>query len=343
MKVAVLAAGSWGTALAMVLFNNGHDVRVWSKDPKQIETILHTRRNENYLPGVDLPEGIKFTSDLQEATCDVSCIVFAVPSQFFKEVLEACVIQKVIGPETLLVNVAKGIDMDLLMTPSQITYSHMPNARFVTLSGPSHAEEVALKLPTALVSASKSRFDAEMVQELFSNAYMRIYTNPDVMGVEISGALKNIIAVGAGISDGLGFGDNAKAALITRGIHEIAQLGMAMGAKSETFKGLAGVGDLIVTCTSMHSRNRRCGILIGQGKRLDEAVQSIGMVVEGAYTIKSAYMLKEKYGVEMPIATELYRILYEGKDAREAVLSLMMRTKKNEMDEFAGNLDAWSE
>jgi glycerol-3-phosphate dehydrogenase (NAD(P)+) len=231
--------------------------------------------------------------------------------------------------------------METLETPSQITSRLLPMAKFVVLSGPSHAEEVALKLPTALVSASKSREHAEFIQDIFSNEFMRIYTNPDVIGVEISGALKNIIALGAGISDGLGFGDNAKAALITRGINEIAQLGLAMGAEADTFKGLAGVGDLIVTCTSMHSRNRRCGILIGKGKKLQEAIDTIGMVVEGAYTVKSAYRLKEKYNIEMPITTELYRVLYEDKNAREAVLDLMTRSKKHEMDEYASKMINW--
>lgn len=342
MKTTVIAAGSWGTALALVLHENGHEVAVWSKDQKQVDAILSTRKNETYLKDICLPEDIVFTSDIATAMAHTHMVVFAVPSQYFASVFQELVDKGLLTQEHLVVNVSKGIDVQTLKTPSQSAYAILPKGRFVTLSGPSHAEEVALRLPTALVSASKSRSDAELVQDAFSNDYMRIYTNPDVIGVEISGALKNIIALGAGISDGLGYGDNAKAALITRGINEISQLGIAMGAKGETFKGLAGVGDLIVTCTSMHSRNRRCGILLGKGKNLDEAVDEIGMVVEGAYTIKSAFLLKETYHLEMPITTELYRVLYEQKNAREAVGALMLRRRKHEMDEYATGLDHWT-
>lgn len=341
MKIAVIASGSWGTALSMVLDANGHDVVTWARDEKQIEEILRTRKNEKYLPGLVLPDGIDFTNDISKAIKDAKVILFTVPSQHYRNTLQMIIDRQLIEPDMILVNVSKGIDMETLETPSQITMRLLPEANFVVLSGPSHAEEVALKLPTALVSASKSREQAEFVQDIFSNEFMRIYTNPDVIGVEISGALKNIIALGAGISDGLGFGDNAKAALITRGINEIAQLGIAMGAEADTFKGLAGVGDLIVTCTSMHSRNRRCGILIGNGKNLQEAIDTIGMVVEGAYTVKSAYQLKEKYNIEMPITTELYRVLYEDKNAREAVLDLMTRRKKHEIDEYASKKINW--
>ncbi len=341
MKVAVIASGSWGTALSMVLAANGHDVVTWARDEKQIKEILRTRKNEKYLPGLVLPDGIDFTNDISKAVEGAQVILFTVPSQHYRNTLQMMLDRNLINSDMILVNVSKGIDMETLETPSQITSRLLPEAKFVVLSGPSHAEEVALKLPTALVSASKSREHAEFIQDIFSNEFMRIYTNPDVIGVEISGALKNIIALGAGISDGLGFGDNAKAALITRGINEIAQLGLAMGAEADTFKGLAGVGDLIVTCTSMHSRNRRCGILIGKGKKLQEAIDTIGMVVEGAYTVKSAYRLKEKYNIEMPITTELYRVLYEDKNAREAVLDLMTRSKKHEMDEYASKMINW--
>ncbi|MBE0450076.1 MAG: NAD(P)H-dependent glycerol-3-phosphate dehydrogenase [Clostridia bacterium] len=341
MKVAVIASGSWGTALSMVLDSNGHDVVTWARDEKQIKEILRTRKNEKYLPGLVLPDGIDFTNDINTAVEGAQVILFTVPSQHYRNTLQMMIDRDLISSDMILVNVSKGIDMETLETPSQITSRLLPEAKFVVLSGPSHAEEVALKLPTALVSASRSREHAEFIQDLFSNEFIRIYTNPDVIGVEISGALKNIIALGAGISDGLGFGDNAKAALITRGINEIAQLGLAMGAEADTFKGLAGVGDLIVTCTSMHSRNRRCGILIGKGKKLQEAIDTIGMVVEGAYTVKSAYQLKEKHNIEMPITTELYRVLYEDKNAREAVLDLMTRSKKHEMDEYASKMINW--
>lgn len=341
MKITVIAAGSWGTALSMVLDENGHDVKVWVRSNAQVEAIEETRKNEKYLPGVLIPETIKFTSDKSDALSDAEVVLFSVPSQQYKSTLEDFVSLGLIHKDHILVNVSKGIDMVSLETVSQITASLLPEVPFVALSGPSHAEEVALKLPTALVSASKSRVAAELIQDIISNDYIRVYTNPDVMGVEISGALKNIIALGAGISDGLGYGDNAKAALITRGIKEIATLGIAMGASMETFKGLAGVGDLIVTCTSMHSRNRKCGMLIGQGHTLNESIEAVGMVVEGAYTVKAAYTLSQKYELDMPITKELYRVLYEDKSARDAVNHLMSRQRKHEMDEYATNLDGW--
>lgn len=341
MKVTVVAAGSWGTALSMVLYENGHDVKVWARSDEQIEEINTTRKNEKFLPGVLIPEGIAFTSNKKEALKEAEVVVFSVPSQHYRNLLSDFYDLALLQKDTILVNVSKGIDMETLETISQITKRIIPDATFVALSGPSHAEEVALKLPTALVSASLSRTAAECVQDLFSNDYIRVYTNPDVIGVEISGALKNIIALGAGISDGLGYGDNAKAALITRGIREIAILGIAMGAKADTFKGLAGVGDLIVTCTSMHSRNRRCGILLGEGYKLNEAVEKVGMVVEGAYTVKSAFALKNKYNLDMPITTELYKVLYEDKNAREAVNHLMTRQRKHELDEYATGMEDW--
>ncbi len=341
MKITVIAAGSWGTALSMVLNENGHNVMVWARGKEQIDQINLTHKNEKYLPGVSISENIRFTSDKVEALKDAEVIVFSVPSQQFGKTLASFVDEKLINKETIIVNVSKGIDMETLETVSQITERILPGATFVTLSGPSHAEEVALRLPTALVSASKSRVAAECIQDLFSNDFLRVYTNPDVIGVEISGALKNIIALGAGVSDGLGYGDNAKAALITRGIREIAILGIAMGANAETFKGLAGVGDLIVTCTSMHSRNRRCGIMLGEGQTLSEAIEHVGMVVEGAYTVKAAYVLMKKHGLEMPITNELYQVLYENKNAREAVNHLMTRQRKHELDEYATNLENW--
>jgi len=341
LRVTVIAAGSWGTALAMVLNENGHQVKVWARNKEQIDEINLTHKNAKYLPEITIPETIAFTNNKEEAFTETDLFLFSVPSQQYSKTLQSLMEEQYINQDSIIVNVSKGIDLDGLETMSQITERLLPGATFVVLSGPSHAEEVALKLPTALVSASKSRESAELVQDMFSNDYMRVYTNPDVIGVEISGALKNIIALGAGVSDGLGYGDNAKAALITRGIKEIATLGNVMGANMETFKGLTGVGDLIVTCTSMHSRNRRCGILLGQGKPLEEATKEIGMVVEGAFTIKAAYLLKERYDIEMPITTELYRVLYEGKNAREAVGHLMTRQRKHELDDYATNLDGW--
>ncbi|MBF4691633.1 NAD(P)H-dependent glycerol-3-phosphate dehydrogenase [Fusibacter ferrireducens] len=341
MKIAIVAAGSWGTALSLVLNDNGHDVCVWARNQSQVDKINETGMNEKYLKNISIPKSIKFTSNMKSAFEGAEIILFSVPSQQYQKTLEKMIEGGFMRQGVILINVSKGIDMNTLETMSQITQRLLPEQVFVTLSGPSHAEEVSQKLPTALVSASKSRKAAELVQDLFANDYIRVYTNPDVVGVEISGALKNIIALGAGISDGLGYGDNAKAALITRGINEIAYLGTAMGATVETFRGLAGVGDLIVTCTSMHSRNRRCGILIGQGHSFDESIEAIGMVVEGAYTIKSAYDLMVKFDLEMPITTELYKVLYEGKDARVAVNSLMSRQKKHEIDEYAKGFEIW--
>lgn len=341
MKVTVIAAGSWGTALALVLNENGHEVTVWARRQDQVNDILKHHKNDKYLKDIDIPESIAFTSSLQEAVSKAQTIVLSVPTQQLNTVLGQMAEQVTISPEVTMVNVSKGIDMESLELPSQIILRYYPQQPFVALSGPSHAEEVAGKLPTALVAASSSRIHAEGIQDLFSNAYLRVYTNPDVVGVEISGALKNIIALGAGISDGLGYGDNAKAALITRGINEMVTLGQMIGADTSTFRGLAGVGDLIVTCTSLHSRNRRCGILIGQGMAFEEAIKTIGMVVEGAYTVKAAYKLMDKLDIEMPITRVLYEVLYEGKDARTAVTHLMTRQKKHEIDEYAERLELW--
>jgi glycerol-3-phosphate dehydrogenase (NAD(P)+) len=341
LKVTVIAAGSWGTALALVLDQNGHEVTVWARRETQVQEILSTRQNEKYLHNIDSPERIRFTSNLSAAAQTAEVIILSVPTQQLNNVLEQMAEQTTLSPEVIMVNVSKGIDMESLELPSQIVLRYFPTQPFVVLSGPSHAEEVALKLPTALVAASKNRYAAECIQDVFSNDYMRVYTNPDVIGVEISGALKNIIALGAGISDGLGYGDNAKAALITRGINEMVTLGQMIGAETSTFRGLAGVGDLIVTCTSQHSRNRRCGILIGEGMPFEKAIESVGMVVEGAYTVKAAYRLMARLDIDMPITKVLYRVLYEGKNARDAVNYLMTRQKKHEIDEYAEKLELW--
>lgn len=346
MKIAVMAAGSWGTALSMVLHDNAHDVCVWARNREQVASINATHINHKYLKDIEIPKEITFTNDMKACIEGAKVILFSVPTQQLSHVLNDMMTQIEkeaidIPEDTIMINVSKGIEIGSLRIPSQWFEAVFPQHPFVVLSGPSHAEEVALKLPTALVSASQSKEAAEFVQDLFANDYMRIYTNPDVVGVELSGALKNIIALGAGISDGLGYGDNAKAALITRGISEITQLGIKMGANLSTFKGLAGVGDMIVTCTSQHSRNRRCGILIGQGMPLDEAIKEIGMVVEGAYTVKSAFALKEKYHIEMPITTALYEVLYHHQNAREQVNQLMTRQKKHEIDESVTLTNQW--
>lgn len=337
MKVAVLGAGSWGTALGLVLAQKDMNVSLWSWQQEQTDEIIETKRNEKYLPGVDLPDNIMPTSDLQTCIKEAAIVVIAVPSQVVRETLNKCA--SMITPEQVIVNVSKGIEMTTLKRISEIVKEFLPENKFVSLSGPSHAEEVSSKIPTTLVSASIDQEAAELVQDTFTTENLRIYTNPDLIGVEVGGALKNIIALGAGISDGLGYGDNAKAALMTRGIHEIARLGTKMGAKLETFTGLSGIGDLIVTCTSMHSRNRRCGISIGEGMSTQDAIDKVGMVVEGIYTIKSAYNLSQKYDVEMPITEQLYKIVYEDYNARESVRNLMLRRMTHETEEAA--MEAW--
>ncbi|MBN2897196.1 MAG: NAD(P)H-dependent glycerol-3-phosphate dehydrogenase [Clostridia bacterium] len=330
MNICILGAGSWGSALSMVLADNGHQVKLWTRNEDQCHQINAMHTNPKYLKEAVLSDAIVATTDLKAAIADTAVVVIAVASQSIRSVLEqtgGCIM-----PSQIVVNVSKGIEVGSLDRISEIVTEFYPVVKFVALSGPSHAEEVAAKLPTTLVSSSVDLETAEFIQDLFNTEYMRIYTNTDIIGVELGGALKNIIALGAGISDGMGFGDNSKAALMTRGIREISLLGEKMGADMSSFSGLSGIGDLIVTCTSMHSRNRRCGILIGEGMPVDEAVAKIGMVVEGIYTIRSAYDLSLKYNVEMPITHALYHVVYEGVDARDAVKSLMTRAKKHEME-----------
>lgn len=341
MKIAVLGAGSWGTALAKVLADNGHEVRLWGRNKSQMEDMAKTLVNEKYLPTIELPNSILYTSDYEASVNDAHIFVLAVASQSVREVMSK--LKGLTGIRPLIVNVTKGVEIGSLKRISEVVSEMMPDALYVSLSGPSHAEEVSLGIPTTLVSASIDKEAAELIQDLFGNENLRIYTNPDVVGVELGGALKNIIALGAGISDGLGFGDNAKAALMTRGIFEIARLGKLMGANADTFKGLSGIGDLIVTCTSMHSRNRRFGILVGKGMPVQQALKEIGMVVEGYYTIQSAYDLSKKFDVDMPITRELYRVLYENSDAGTSVKNLMMRRLKHEMEEAANEIHLWEE
>ncbi len=333
MKVAVLGAGSWGTALGLVLAQKDMDVSLWSWQQEQTDEIIETKRNEKYLPGVELPVNISPTSNLETSIENAKIVLIAVPSQVVRQTLEKCA--SMITTDQVIVNVSKGIEMTTLKRISEVVEEFLPKNKFVALSGPSHAEEVSRKIPTTLVSASAELEAAELVQDAFTTEDLRIYTNPDLIGVEVGGALKNIIALGAGISDGLGYGDNAKAALMTRGIHEIARLGLEMGAKLETFSGLSGIGDLIVTCTSMHSRNRRCGISIGEGMSTQDAIEKVGMVVEGIYTIKSAFGLSQKYNVEMPITEQLYKVIYEDYNARESVRNLMLRRMTHETEDAA--------
>lgn len=331
MKIAFIGAGSWGTALSIAAADNEHEIMIWDIDPKHIEAMQKTRRNDKYLGGVRLKENIHPSSDIKACLKDADILIVAVASQAFRLVMEAH--HTYIEEKTIIVNVAKGIENKTLKRISEIAKEYKPNNNFVVLSGPSHAEEVSHRLPTTLVSASESKKAAETIQDVFSTDYLRVYTNPDVVGVELGGALKNIIALAAGITDGMGYGDNAKAALMTRGIREITRLGLALGAKVETFTGLSGVGDLIVTCTSMHSRNRRCGIMIGEGMSREDAEKKVGMVVEGIYATKAAYDLSKKLDIEMPIVDQLYQVLYEGYSAEDAVKNLMGRKRKHEMEE----------
>lgn len=338
MKVSFIGAGSWGTALSIVVADNGHDVKIWDINKEHIEAMRTTRRNDKYLNGVALPDNIEPCDDIEYCLKDADVLIIAVASQAYRTVMTHNA--QYIPKNTVVVNVAKGIENGTLLRISEVIGEFIDNP-FVALSGPSHAEEVSNRMPTTLVSASSSIEHAEMIQDLFSTDYLRVYTNPDVVGVELGGALKNIIALAAGITDGMGFGDNAKAALMTRGIREITRLGIALGAKVETFTGLSGVGDLIVTCTSMHSRNRRCGIMIGEGLSREEAEKKVGMVVEGIYATKAAYDLSKKMNIEMPIVDELYRVLYQGGDAKDAVKNLMLRARKHEMEEVTKG-SVWS-
>lgn len=332
VRVGVIGGGSWGTALAILLRNNGHDVSMWLRDERQIESIRKTGENKKYLPDIKIPKDIVISNDMEEVTHDRELFVLAVPSHGVRQVLKEH--RNLFKKDQVLVNVAKGIENDTLMRISQIAGEILPENPYAVLSGPSHAEEVALNMPTTVVAASKDMNIAEYVQDVFMSPYFRVYTNPDVTGVELGGALKNVIALGAGISDGLGYGDNTKAALMTRGMTEIARLGEKMGANVITFAGLAGIGDLVVTCTSMHSRNRMAGILIGKGMKVDEVIKSVGMVVEGIKTTKSAYELARKYDVRMPITKEIYEVLYEDKDVKNSVVNLMLRDKKHELEDI---------
>lgn len=323
-KTAIIGAGSWGIALALLLHNNGHEVTVWSALPDEIEELKSTHEHRT-LPSVKLPETMVFTGDMEEAMSDRDLLVLAVPSIYTRKTAAS---MKAFCPTgQILVNVAKGIEEATLMTLSEIIEEELPMANVAVLSGPSHAEEVSRGLPTTCVVGAGDTKTAEVIQNLFMSPAFRVYTSPDILGIELGGSLKNVIALAAGIADGLGYGDNTKAALITRGIAEIAKLGTQMGGKFETFCGLSGIGDLIVTCASMHSRNRRAGILIGQGYTMEEAMSEVKMVVEGVYSAKAALALSEKYQVPMPIIEQVNEVLFQGKSASEAVTQLMMRDK----------------
>lgn len=331
-KIGVLGAGTWGMALARMLCNSGHHVTVWSALPQEVEEFSATRRHPN-LPGMEIPEAIVFTKNMAEVCTGMDILLFAVPSPFVRSTAKAAA--PYIPDGQIIVDVAKGIEAETLLTMTGIIADELknPSVKLVALSGPTHAEEVARDLPTTIVSASEDLAAAELVQDVFWGTCMRVYTNEDVLGVELSGALKNIMALASGIALGLGYGDNTKAAIMTRGIAEIARLGAAMGCNSQTFLGLAGIGDLIVTATSVHSRNNRCGMLLGQGVAPQEAVKQVGMVVEGINALPAAMSLAEKYQVEMPIVAAVNAVVAGKLAPAEAVQRLMSREKKSETSE----------
>lgn len=329
-KIMVLGAGGFGISLSVMLHKYGHEVCLWSALKDEIDGIRTYGENKKLLPGVAVDASIELTTDAQLAL-DAEVIIFAVASKFVRDV---CVkFKPFIKKDTILVNVGKGFEDTTSLRLSEVIQSEFPDNHVVILSGPSHAEEIARGVPTTIVAASTNLESAQYIQDLLMNTNLRVYVNDDIVGVELGGALKNIIAVCAGVCDGLLLGDNTKAALMTRGLAEIARLGIAMGAKMETFAGLTGMGDLIVTCTSMHSRNRRCGIFIGQGLPAQEAISRVGMTVEGCAATKTAYELSKKYNVDMPITTEIYNVLYNEKEIKTALGDLMGRPKRHESEE----------
>ena len=331
-KIGIIGAGSWGIALSVLLHNNGHQITVWSILEDEINMLKTEHEHKDKLPGVKLAEDMEFTTSLQEAIQGKDILVLAVPSPYTRSTSHN--MKQYVAGGQIIVNVAKGIEEHTLMTLSQIIEEEIPQANVAVLSGPSHAEEVGRGIPTTIVVGARTKETAEYIQNIFMSDVFRVYISPDVLGIELGAALKNVVALAAGIADGLGYGDNTKAALITRGITEIARLGTAMGGKFETFCGLSGIGDLIVTCASMHSRNRRAGILIGQGKSMEEAMAEVKMVVEGVYSAKAAKELAAKYHVELPIIEQVNEVLFDGKSAATAVKDLMIRDKKIEHQDW---------
>ena len=327
-KVSVIGAGSWGSALAVLLANNGHEVTLWTHDPHEIEMLSTKREQQDKLPGVKLPDNIKVEADLETALTDEDVVVMAVPSPVVRMVAKQ--MSPFIADGQVIVNVAKGIEDVTYKTLSDIIEEEIPNAEVCVLSGPSHAEEVGRGIPTTVVIGAKDKKTAEMLQDVFMNKVFRVYTSSDIVGIELGGALKNVIALAAGTVDGLGYGDNTKAALMTRGIAELTRLGEALGGKPETFSGLTGVGDLIVTCTSVHSRNRKAGYLMGKGMTADEAMKEVKMVVEGVYSAKAALGLAKKCNVAVPIVEAVNRVLFENADPKEEVSNLLLRERKQE-------------
>jgi len=331
MKISVLGAGGWGTTLAILLYYNGHNVTLWEYKKSYARQLLKKRINTDYLPGIKIPKEVLITYDIEEASVDKNLIVLAVPSQFLRNVVKEINYHRI--EDAILVSVSKGIEKNTLMTMSQMlkdVFPHINENQIGVISGPSHAEEVSQMVPTAVVAASVDIETSKAIQAAFMTSYFRVYASTDILGVELGGAFKNIIAIGAGIIDGAGFGDNTKAAIMTRGVAEISRLGLAMGARPETFAGLSGMGDLIVTCMSRHSRNRYVGEQIGKGKRLKDVLKSMEQVAEGVETTRSAKQLASKIDIETPITNEVYKILFEDKDPVKATTDLMTRDMKTE-------------
>ena len=328
-KISVLGSGGWGTAVAIMLGENGHQLILWSYFPQESKELQKYRENRPFLPGVPIPEAVEFTSEIQRCA-DADLIIMASPSHAIRSTAQA--LSPYVSPGQVVLNISKGLEEGSHATLSQVLKQELKSCEIAVMSGPSHAEEVSRRVPTTNVVAAHSEATAEFIQDMMMNPHFRVYTNPDILGVELGGSLKNVIALCAGILDGMGLGDNTKAALMTRGIVEMSRLGVAMGARPETFNGLSGIGDLIVTCTSMHSRNRRAGILIGQGKSLEEAQTEVKMVVEGVKTCRAAKELADDMGVEMPIVNEAYRVLFEGMPPQQAIENLMGRDKKHESE-----------
>lgn len=328
MKIAVIGSGSWGCAAAILLAKKGYDVFLWSWQQAETDRLERDRENREVLPGCHFPDNIICTHDMEKCVSGADLIVTVVPSPATRSTAKQ--LSEFVADGQIIVNLSKGLEDGTLLRLSEVYNQEIPRAEIAVMSGPSHAEEVSRGLPTTNVAAARTPETAEFIQSVFMDKTFRVYTGDDIIGVELGGALKNVIALCSGISDGIGYGDNTRAALMTRGIAEIKRLGIAMGAKPETFAGLSGIGDLIVTCTSMHSRNHRAGILLGKGYTLDEALSEIHMVVEGVNTAGAAYKLSKKYNVSMPITEEAYRVLFEGKGAKEAVADLMTREKTSE-------------
>ena len=327
-RVTVLGAGTWGTALSILLCRNGHEVSLWSKLEREGAALNENREVIPNLPGAKLPQEVRVTGSLEEALSEPDLVVFAVASPYVRETAKLSA--PLIRPGQIVVNAGKGIEGSTLETLTHVIMDELPEADVAVMSGPSHAEEVSRGIPTTCVVGASTKETAVFIQDIFMCEFFRVYTNPDISGIELGGSIKNVIALAAGVADGLGFGDNTKAALMTRGIAEITRLGIAMGCRADTFSGLSGIGDLIVTCTSRHSRNRNAGYLIGQGRTPDEAMKEVNQVVEGVYCAKAALALSKKYHVQMPIIEQVNLVLFEGKDPRTAVSDLLLRGRTTE-------------